>query len=180
MIDIMKKHPRLNLQLLIDDTDARISRLKKGEIDIAIVPPEFVENEFESRRLPADEYVLLCCSAWKGRSLEDILSTERLYSFLPSDYTSMNYLRTFNLEKHLKRSRLHANENRTLAAMLCGGVGFGILEKTIASEYIQQGKLILLNNGKSMKDPIAACWSPRRIMADYFNDVISALSSNPK
>src|SRR6202034_1989784 len=113
-----------------------------------------VPLELDSKIVQPDQYVLVASKAWKGRGMKNILADERIFAFHPDDPTSLNYLRTFDLLKFLKRPRLYVNENRALASLLVAGAGFGILTQQIAKPYLENGSLIQLNGGKIMEDPL--------------------------
>jgi LysR family transcriptional regulator (chromosome initiation inhibitor) len=177
LMPIMDKWPKLNLRFMINDHDDRSLLLKSGTADFAILHPEQIKSEFEFHNIKADEYVLLGHPKWKERSLIDIVTNERLFAFHPQDETSLNYLRHFDLLKHLKRPRLFANENKTLSELLCHGIGYGILEKNIARPFIAEEKLSLLNDGKSLKDKLVVAWYRRDWSPSWFEDVLSQLKA---
>ncbi|WP_413291074.1 LysR family transcriptional regulator [Bdellovibrio sp. HCB337] len=173
--DIFKKWPRLNLQFIIDDSENRLDLIKTGKADIVVLYPHQVPLELDSKVVKPDEYCLLGHPSWKDRDLKDILENERLFAFHADDHTSLNYLKTFNLLKYLKRPRLFANENLALSTLLCAGVGFGLLEQQIAEPLIEKKKLIKLNQGKTLKDPLALAWYPRTEMPDYFQEIVRVI-----
>ncbi|MCX6119401.1 MAG: LysR family transcriptional regulator [Proteobacteria bacterium] len=175
LMPVMDKWPNLNLRFMINDYEDRSQLLKSGAADFAILHPEQLKPEFEFCSIEADEYVLLCHPKWKERSLIDIVNNERLFAFHPQDETSLNYLRHFNLMKHLKRPRLFANENKTLSDLLCHGIGYGILERNIARPFISEKKLYLLNEGKSMKDKLVVAWYRRDWSPTWFEEVLTQL-----
>jgi DNA-binding transcriptional LysR family regulator len=72
------------------------------------------------------------------------------------------------------------SKDEALSNLLCEGVGFGILSREIAEPLIEKRKLIKLNQGRSMKDPLALAWYPRAEMPDYFKDVIEAILSRAR
>ena len=175
MAAVFKKWPMLNIHFMIDDAKDRTSLLKSDQSDIVVLYPHQVALEFDSKVLRPDEYCLLGHPSWKGRALTDILEHERLFAFHAEDETSLNYLKTYGLLKHLKRPRLFVNENHALITLLTEGVGFGLLLKEIAEPLLRDKKLILLNEGKLLKDPLALAWYPRAQMPKYFKDVLAVI-----
>ncbi len=173
--EILKKWSYLNIHFIIDDQENRLSLIKRGQADLVLLYPHQVPSELDSKVIKPDEYVLLGHPSWKGRELKDILENERLFAFHENDLTSINYLRNFDLLKHLKRSRLYVNENKMLAQLIVDGIGFGILSKEIAEPFLNEGKLIKLNQGKTMKDPLALAWFPRTEMPLYFREIIKSI-----
>ncbi|MEK6627300.1 MAG: LysR family transcriptional regulator [Bdellovibrionota bacterium] len=172
---LYKRWPHLNLHFIIDDRENRLDLIKQGTADIVVLYPHQVPNELDSKLVKPDEYFLLAHPSWAKRSLVDILEKERLFAFHPEDSTSLNYLKSFDLLKYLKRPRLFVNENLALSTLLCEGVGFGLLSREIAQPLLDNQQLIKLNQGKSLKDALAFAWHPRSDMPDYFKDIIRLL-----
>lgn len=171
-LEIYKKWPKLNLQFIIDDRENRIDLIKQGLADIVVLYPHQVPLELTSKIVKPDEYILLGHPSWKNRDLKEILENERLFAFHPEDQTSLNYLKSFDLLKYLKRPRLFANENLALSTLLRAGVGFGLLSREIAQPFLEEQSLIKLNQGRTMKDPLAIAWYPRNEMPPYLKEII--------
>jgi DNA-binding transcriptional LysR family regulator len=167
--------PHLHLNFLITDTEDRLSLVRSGQVALAIVPPEAVPNEMDSKMLKPDKYVLVASKKWKGRRLQETLESERLIDFYESDKTSLNYLKKFGLLAHLKQPRLFANNNEVLIKLFCAGVGFGTLTQEIAKPYLDRGDLIALNGGAVMEDALALTWYPRPETPPYFEALIGSI-----
>ncbi len=167
--------PNLYLNFIITDTDDRLQMVKSGNTTMAIISPENVPNEMDSKQLKPDKYILVASKEWKGRKLTDILTNERLIDFYENDLTSLNYLKKFNLISALKRSRLFVNNNEAIINLFCQGIGFGTLTQEIAKPHIDNGDLVTLNSGAVMEDPLALAWYPRPEMPAYLKAVISAI-----
>lgn len=172
---VFQKWPHLNVHFRIDDRENRLELLKQGLVDIAVLYPHQVPLELDSKLLRPDEYLLLGHPSWKGRDLKDILQQERLFAFHENDHTSLNYLKSFDLLRFLKRPRLFVNENLALATLMKYGVGFGLLSKEIAEPILEKGELIKLNQGRTLKDALAIAWYPRASMPAYFAEIIKSI-----
>jgi DNA-binding transcriptional LysR family regulator len=149
--------------------------IRQGLIDLAVVSPNLVPNEMDSKLLKPDRYVLVACANWQGRSLSDILETERVIDFYESDQTTFNYLKRYNLEKIKRPDRLFVNENEALVRMFSVGAGYGTLTEDIAKPFLESGDLIKLNRGQVFEDPLALTWYPRHEKPDYFQDLIRSI-----
>lgn len=169
------KWPQLFLNFIISDAEDRLNLVRSGKSTFAIIPPEQVPNEMDSKVLKAEKYVLVATSQWKGRKLADILENERLIDFDESDMTSMSYLKKFDLLSKLGRSRLFANNNEAIIKLFSQGIGFGTLTQEIVKPYVDSGDLITLNGGSIMEDPLALVWYPRPEMPTYLRAIISTL-----
>ncbi len=172
---IYQKYPYLRLHLRSDDDLDRIDLIRRGEAEFAIVPPENIPNEMESKVLKPDRYYLVGTPSWKGRRLTDILENERIIDFYEDDPTTRNYLKHFELAGQVNKSRLYVNENAALINLFCAGIGYGTLTDTVARPYLETGKLIALNKAQAMDDPLALVWYPRTQRPDYFSDIIHAI-----
>jgi len=172
---IAHKWPNLNLRLVIDSNANRLNQLKRGSCDLAFVFPHEVGLELDSKLVKPVEYLLLSTSQWSGRPLKEILETEKLLAYHPGDTTGLDYLRTFRLLDHFKRSRFCISENITLIRVLELGLGFGVLPREIAEPLIAENRLICLNQGRSYKIPFALAWYPRREMPEYFREVVQMI-----
>lgn len=173
--EVAQKWPNLNLRFVIDSNANRLNQLKRGACDLAFVFPHEVGLELDSKLVKPVEYVLVAPSRWKSRPLKQILETEKLLAYHPGDTTGLDYLRTFNLLGHFKRSRFCVNENITLIRLLEVGLGFGVLPKEIAEPLVNGDRLTFLNQGRSYKIPFALAWYPRREMPDYFREIVQMI-----
>lgn len=173
--DLYENWPNLYLNFIINDTEDRLNLVRSGKAALAIVPPEQVPNEMDSKMLKPEKYILVASPKWKGRKLADILENERVIDFGESDQTSINYLKKFNLLSKLKKPRLFANNNEAIIKLFSQGVGFGTLTQEIAKQYLDSGRLIQLNGGAVMEDSLALTWYPRSEMPNYFRAVVSTI-----
>jgi LysR family transcriptional regulator, chromosome initiation inhibitor len=174
-LPLYARWPRLYLNLVISDETDRLALVRAGQATMAIVPPEQVPNEMDSKRLRPDRYVLVSTPAWRGRRIADILEHERVIDFDEADPTSLNYLKRFDLIGRLKQPRLYANNNDVIIKLFAAGVGFGTLTQEIAAPHLAAGTLITLNGGAVMEDALALAWYPRPHPPEYFAALVKAL-----
>jgi LysR family transcriptional regulator, chromosome initiation inhibitor len=172
---LYSKFPFLRLHLKSDDHANLVETVKRGEADLAIVPPSQVPNEMSSKRLAADRYFLVGSVQWKGRALKDILESERIIDFYDSDRTTLNYLAHFELDKYVKQNRLYVNENEALIRYFKLGLGYGTLTESIAKPHLEAGELIRLNHGRTMEDPLALVWYARSRQLAYFEATVRSI-----
>jgi LysR family transcriptional regulator (chromosome initiation inhibitor) len=174
-LPLYSKYPYLKLHFKSEDHANLIEMIRQGKADLAIVPPNLVPNEMDSKLLKPDRYILVGSAKWHGRSLSDILELERIIDFDESDTTTLTYLRKFNLEKSKRPDRLFVNENAALIRMFEAGIGFGTLTEDIAKPYLESNDLIKLNRGQVLEDPLAITWYPRHEKSDHFHDLIRSI-----
>ena len=167
--------PNLYLSFIISDSADRLNLVRSGQASMAIVSPEQVPNEMGSKKIKPDRYVLVSSPKWKGRRLTDILEKERVIDFDENDSTTLNYLKMFNLISQLKKPRIFVNNNEAIIRLFSEGVGFGTLTQEIAKPYLDAGKLITLNGGAVMENPLALVWYPRHEMPQYFKAITQSI-----
>jgi DNA-binding transcriptional LysR family regulator len=173
---ITRRWPHLNLRFIVDSNANRLNQLKRGSCDLAFVFPHEVGLELDSKMIRPVEYLLVGAAAWKNRPLKDMLENEKLLAYHPDDTTGLDYLRTFNLLARFKRSLFCVSENVTLIRLLELGLGFGVLPREIAEPLVEEGKLALLNHGRSHKIPFALAWYPRKEMPAYFREIVRSIT----
>lgn len=150
--------------------------MKIGSVQIAILRPEDVVDELDSKLLKNENYLLVGPTSWKGRKIKDIVKSERIIDFHDKDPTTKLYLSKYELLDFSRREKIYANENRTLINMIRQGIGYGTLSSEIATEYIERKELIPLNSSKTLQEKIALAWYPRNEMPGYFKAVIKAIN----
>lgn len=172
---IYSMFPFIRLHLQSDDHSNLIEMIRRGDADLAVLPPNLVPNEMDSKVLKPDRYLLVASSKWKGRSIADILEKERIIDFHDRDETTSGYLKSFSLKSNPNNSRLFINENDALIRMIAAGVGYGTLTESVAEPALSEGKLIILNRGQPLNDPLALAWYPRPQGTDYFEAIVRAI-----
>jgi LysR family transcriptional regulator, chromosome initiation inhibitor len=175
MIPIFLENANMFLNFIVSDLDERLQLVRSGVATFAIVPPELVPNEMDSKLLKPDKYVLVGSPKWKGRRLADILNREKIIDFNESDQTTLNYLKRFELISKVGQPRLFVNGNDALIKLFSAGVGFGTLTQDVVRPFIEAGELILLNNGAMIEEPHALAWYPRPQVPYYFKSIVQAI-----
>lgn len=172
---VCRKWPRLNVRFISEALVDRIRLLKRGVADFAIVTPSEVKNEMDSKMIAPNEMILVASNLWAGRSLSEILETERLISYHPEDNLGLDYLKQFDLLDAIGRPRIFANDNEMVLSLVNLGMGYTLLPKELVLPLIQQKSLIALNDGKTMNIRFALTWYPRSQMPAYFKDLIASI-----
>lgn len=173
---VMQRFPNLLMRFNISDTEGREKTLRSGEAQFAIIQPSEVAGEMESKTLKPEQYLPLCSSKWKGRTLDDIITNERIIDFDPQDQMAFNYLKQFNLFEKANHERHFANRTESLAMMLMEGFGYGLLTKEFSARHVKNGDLMVLNEGKIYDYPLALAWYTRPEPPKYFSALIDAIT----
>jgi DNA-binding transcriptional LysR family regulator len=174
-LTVMKKFPNLLMRFAITDIENRHLALRSGDCDFAIIHPEHVAQEMEFKVLEPEKYILVCSANWKNRKLTEIIQTERIIDFNPSDQMTFNYLKQFDLFDLAQHGRHFVNRTESLTAMVIAGMGYTTLPKQFAQPYVEKEQLYILNSGKIYKHPFVLAWYSRPEPAAYFSALIDAI-----
>jgi len=172
---IMKLFPQLYIHFDVNDTDHTVEMLRTGAAQFALLKPEQVTRDMESKLLAPEEYLLVCSHQWKGRRLNDIIKTERIIDFDESDQTTLNYLKHYELQKNAQADRLFVNRTELLSKMLIEAYGYGVLTKEFSHSFLKNKDLIALNNGKSYENILTLAWYARPEPPKYFLSIIEKI-----
>jgi DNA-binding transcriptional LysR family regulator len=175
-LPILQAFPNLLVTFNINDVENRVRALRAGESQFAILRTEDVTPEMKHKILQPEHYVLVCTSAWKSRKLQDILRTERIIDYDPTDQMTFNYLKHFDLFETTKHERHFVNRPEALSLMLTTGLGYGVLTREFSKPYIEEGELIVLNSGKTYQNKLALAWYNRPEPSPYFSKLIEAIT----
>ncbi len=175
-LGLYQEFPQLVLNYRMDDQENRVEILKKGTVQLAILPPQDVTLEMDSKLLRPDRYILVAGAQWKKRRTLDIIKHERMIDFYESDNTTKAYLKQFDLLEHARPDRIFANTNFAVVNLIKSGIGYGALTQEVAATDIAAGGLVVLNQKKVFDDPQALAWYPRREMPRYFKRIIECVS----
>lgn len=173
---VMKKFSHLLMHFDIDDVETGVKALRNGASQFAVIQQEEVAPEMASKILRPERYVLVCTKAWKTRKLRDIIKTEHIVDYDPTDHMTFNYLKHYDLFEHAKHDRHFANRTDVLAMMLVAGHGYGLLTTEFSKPYIEQDQLIVLNAGKVYENIMALAWYARHEPPKYFAALINAIN----
>lgn len=175
-LPIMHEFPCLLMYFDITDSEHRVSSLRSGASQFAIIAQEDVAPEMEYKHLRPERYVLVCSSQWKKRKLKDIIQHERIIDYDPADQMTFNYLKHFELFDLAKHERHFVNRTESLAMLLTAGLGYGVLSAEFSQTYLDNNQLIVLNSGKIYQHTMALAWYARPEPPPYFTALVNAMS----
>ncbi len=172
---VLSKFPRLVASFQISDLENRDQLLRTGESQLAILSPEQVAREMDSKLLKPEQYVLVGPPQWKRRSTEEVLKNERIIDFDPSDTMTYAYLRKFKLHHLVQTERHFVNNTEALVDLFRAGAGYGVLTVEFAKPHLKNGSICQLNGGEVLENRLALAWYPRPQMPEYFASCIRAI-----
>jgi DNA-binding transcriptional LysR family regulator len=172
---VLRTHPGIAVEYRLDDAGDGVAALKRGAVDVAIVPRQAVVSELDSKRLRPERYILVGPPAWEGRPLTDVVGKERIVDFDPADQMTHAFLVAHGLRDQCRPDRHFANNTDALASMVEGACGYSVLAEDFAAPLIAAGRLVRFGGRRHYDFEIAAAWYPRRHMARFLRDVIGGL-----
>ena len=174
-LPIMKAYPNLLIHFDVDDVELRHQKLRSGHSDFVIIREHHLAQEMQCKPLAPEQDVLVASYAWKGRSLQDIISNERIIDYDPSDQNTFDYLKKFDLFAQAQNSRYFVNRMESLAELITAGVGYSVLTKEFAQPYIDDKQLWVLNRSKPHAIQSVLAWYNRPEPSAYFTAIIDAI-----
>ncbi|WP_133134230.1 hypothetical protein [Legionella santicrucis] len=88
---------------------------------------------------------------------------------------TLNYLKYYDLLKHIRPERHFVNVNESLLSLFINGYGFGVLSTELCQPYLDKKELVLLNSGLSYENKLVLAWYTRTGQPSYFSDVIDLI-----
>jgi LysR family transcriptional regulator (chromosome initiation inhibitor) len=173
---VLSAFPQLLIHFDITDADEQEKSLRAGYCQLAVIKPEHIAAEMQSKLLKPEHYVLVCSTQWKGRKLDDILQNERIIDYNSTDQMTFNYLNQFNLVKTIYSKRHFVNRTESIATMIAKGYGYGVLTKEFSETYVQSGQLMILNSGKIYENILALAWYERPEPPAYFSTLLDSIN----
>ncbi|WP_331709341.1 LysR family transcriptional regulator [Legionella fallonii] len=172
---VMNELPKLHLSFLIDDGFDISHQLKSGAFDVAILRPEQITPEMDSKPLLPEHYLLVCSSKWKHRTLLDIISNEKIIDFDQEDQMTFSYLKKYDLLHAIQPERHFVNNTESIAQLFIAELGYGVLSQEFAERYIQSGELHVINENKAYLSHSSLAWYPRPEQPHYFAAILHAI-----
>lgn len=172
---VMKKFPELLIRFHMNDTENRHLALRAGQMDLAIIQEEHLAQEMKFKKLLPEKYVLVCSTKWKNRKLNDIIRSERIIDFDPTDQMTFHYLKQYGLLDLARHSRHYINSTDSLAWLVAAGVGYTTLAKEFAMPFVQRKQLIILNKAQTYDTSPVLVWYARPEPPRWFSAVVNAI-----
>lgn len=169
---VMSQFPHLLMRFTITDEENRHHQLREGISQLAIIQPEHLAREMDSKLLNPEQYVLVCAKAWGKRDLHDIIQHEYIIDYDTSDQITFEYLKKYQLFELAQHQRHFVNRTESLAMMISAGYGYGLLTKEFSQTLVERDELVILNDEKIYEQQFCLAWYPRPIMPEYLAALI--------
>lgn len=179
LIPVMKQYPHINFRIISVDSQYRHVALRQGDCDFALVVEKDLSKDLKTIPVRTEEYVLVCSRQWAKRDLQDIIDQETVIAFDLTDIdkvSTLDYLHYYGLRSSKPPRTIYRNDVSSMLALIENGIGYGVILSAAAKAPLAEGRLHLLNQGKSLKFPLYLVWHPHTVQTDYNTAIIKALS----
>lgn len=147
LIRIIKDNPDLSFDMLVQNTQVLIDKLKKGEINFAILEGFFDKSEFGHQIFSREQFIGICSpdSEYCGKeiNLENLLSSRLILRENGSGTRDIleNILYKNNLSKNSFESTLEIGNMNAIKKLVSHGSGISFLYKAAAEKELKNGDL---------------------------------------
>lgn len=173
---LAERFPQLRFTFEIEDSiEVGLAKLRAAQIQMAIIPSQFVPKELDRKTLKAESFALYVPAAWKKRSLEDIVAEESIIDFSERDQFTLDFLQLFPGIEPYAGDRHFANNTDALASMIGAGLGYSVLADDFAASVGDLFKLEKLKLDQKLFVDFALVWYPRPEMPTYFRAVVDSI-----
>lgn len=172
----LRDFPQVTYSFLLSDNESGVDALKSGDVDFAILEQGDVVDEFSSKRLRPERYLIVGPPQWKKRKIADVVKTERIIDFKPSDLMTFNILTALGLRHLARTDRIYVNNTDALSGLVAAGHGYSVLTEEFAEEALRSKRLTTIGSRHHLDFPVALAWYPRRYLPKHFKAVINAIS----
>jgi LysR family transcriptional regulator (chromosome initiation inhibitor) len=172
---ILKQYPQTLIHFMINDEDSRHHALRQAKADFAVLQPHHITPEMRSKTLKPELYVLVGPKAWQQRSLEDIITHERIIDFEPGDQMTLTYLKHYHLASLARPERYFVNNPDELVDLISAQVGYSALTWEFFEMFKDTKPITLLDPDEHVDFPIKLVWFDRPVAPHYFQAIIDAV-----
>ena len=176
LIPLKKNFPLLRFRFDLSDVESNVDKLKSGACDFAILEHHQVTREMDSKIIKAERYCLYGPASWKRRLLPEILKSESIIDFDPSDRMTFQFLDKYKMKSQSSNERHFANNTDALVTMISQGLGYSVLSEEFAKPFVKKSELIELATHQYFEHKMALAWYYRNEKPDYFQAIIKAIS----
>lgn len=172
---IQSRFPLIRFHFDFSDFENNADKLKSGLCDLAILEPQQVTREMESKNLKAERYKIFVSSRWKNKKYIDVIQNETIVDFSLNKSITHQLLQKYKLKNKMS-SELHlVNNIDAVACMVAEGLGYAALNEKFVTQFTQKNKLIELTPNWFFDQKLCLAWLPRSEMAPYFKAITEAL-----
>ncbi|HYX37882.1 MAG TPA: LysR family transcriptional regulator [Oligoflexus sp.] len=159
---LLENFPQLRFTYDLDDSiESAISKLRSAEIQVAVLPPEHIAREMDSKHLRPEAYGLYVPQAWKNRPIQDIVISESIIDFNENDTMTFQFLRLIGEIDSYVGERHYSNNTDALSSMIKAGVGYSVLSDEFVASLPEAQSLARLEHKMSFQIKFALAWYPR-------------------
>jgi LysR family transcriptional regulator for metE and metH len=178
-----RKHPKVEVRVILEATGRPIDALLKGELDLAIVSSTPPKQQIEYRPLFQDDLLVVMRRDHRLATRPYVTAqdfaeeTVIVYSSLHDSYFFLNLLKPAGVTP---RRILHVQLTEGMVEFIRAGQGVAVLARWAVAPYLQAGDLVGL---QLTERPLLRQWSAatagNRAQIPYLSEFIRLLSTPP-
>lgn len=181
---LLKTHPDIRLNMVVENTDVLLKMLNQGEIDFAIIEGFFPRQSYEGLRYKTERFIPVCAPHYSFKraitTLDDLLPEHLLVRETGSGTREMleRSLWSHNLTLGNFSSYSEIGSLGAIKSMVMAGAGISFFYESVVQAEIQTGHLAMI----PIPDFHAAhdftfIWQKGSIFTDYYRQVFSWLKT---
>lgn len=175
-----RQYPNLRLYLREEQTLPLLSRLRAGEIDVALIALPYDINGLHSRVVLDDEFLFACSSdhqlAGKKEIALDVLSAEPLMLLEEGHCLRGHALDVCRVGGGPVRAQFEASSLHTLVQMVAAGIGVTLIPQLAVDANITEGtNITLVSLSSPASRQLGLVWRDSSLKAQDFQTLGDAL-----
>ena len=144
---LIKENPRLKIHMEVGNTQVLLKKLRKGEIDFAVVEGVFDKSNYHSMLFSLEKFVPVCApkSALAGKEVDfnEILQSSLIIREKGSGTREIfeNILKQYNYSLNSFENIIEIGNMAAIKNLVANNIGITFLYEIVAQKEIRQGNL---------------------------------------
>lgn len=148
---LIRKNPKLNIHMEVGNTQVLLEKLRKGEIDFAVVEGMFDKSNYHSMIFSLEKFIPVCAPnsvlAGKKVGFNEILQSTLVLREKGSGTREIfeNILKQYNYSLNSFKNMIEIGNMAAIKKLAASNIGITFLYEIVAAKEIQQGDLSMLD-----------------------------------
>lgn len=148
---LIRKNPKLNIHMEVGNTQVLLEKLRKGEIDFAVVEGMFDKSNYHSMIFSLEKFIPVCApnSVLAGKKVDfnEILQSTLVLREKGSGTREIfeNILKQYNYSLNSFKNMIEIGNMAAIKKLAASNIGITFLYEIVAAKEIQQGDLSMLD-----------------------------------
>ena len=147
LTELLQKNPRLKIHMEVGNTQVLLEKLRKGEIDFAVVEGVFDKSDYHSMLFSLEKFVPVCAPksflANQKVDFSEILQSSLIIREEGSGTRQIfeNILKQYNYSINSFKNFIEIGNMAAIKNLVASNIGITFLYEIVAQKEIQQGQL---------------------------------------